>query len=117
MENDVDRLFLQSRGSHRRLPSLLTRRYADHSDPPGGDGRITEEAFAVWADHANHFMYGIPGNEWRGFKVADDARGPSFDPTTGERVPSPEALKAAREYRSEERRVGKECRSRWSPYH
>ena len=22
-----------------------------------------------------------------------------------------------REYRSEERRVGKECRSRWSPYH
>ena len=23
----------------------------------------------------------------------------------------------ASEYRSEERRVGKECRSRWSPYH
>ena len=23
----------------------------------------------------------------------------------------------ARKYRSEERRVGKECRSRWSPYH
>ena len=22
-----------------------------------------------------------------------------------------------RDYRSEERRVGKECRSRWSPYH
>ena len=22
-----------------------------------------------------------------------------------------------KEYRSEERRVGKECRSRWSPYH
>ena len=27
-----------------------------------------------------------------------------------------EALAAAR-FRSEERRVGKECRSRWSPYH
>ena len=26
-------------------------------------------------------------------------------------------LKATREKRSEERRVGKECRSRWSPYH
>ena len=24
---------------------------------------------------------------------------------------------AIAEYRSEERRVGKECRSRWSPYH
>ena len=26
-------------------------------------------------------------------------------------------LKIMREERSEERRVGKECRSRWSPYH
>ena len=26
-------------------------------------------------------------------------------------------LYTAREIRSEERRVGKECRSRWSPYH
>ena len=25
--------------------------------------------------------------------------------------------KVAFQYRSEERRVGKECRSRWSPYH
>src|SRR2546427_2246092 len=43
-------------------------------------------------------MYGIPGNEWRGFKVADDARGPVFDPTVGERLPSPEALRSARDY-------------------
>ena len=28
-----------------------------------------------------------------------------------------EQIKIARELRSEERRVGKECRSRWSPYH
>src|SRR2546422_8159364 len=27
------------------------------------------------------------------------------------------SLPAALSYRSEERRVGKECRSRWSPYH
>ena len=27
------------------------------------------------------------------------------------------ALKTERKRRSEERRVGKECRSRWSPYH
>ena len=26
-------------------------------------------------------------------------------------------LLADRDFRSEERRVGKECRSRWSPYH
>src|SRR5687768_8820134 len=28
-----------------------------------------------------------------------------------------EAAKLMEEHRSEERRVGKECRSRWSPYH
>ena len=26
-------------------------------------------------------------------------------------------MEIVNEYRSEERRVGKECRSRWSPYH
>ena len=34
--------------------------------------------------------------------------------------PAEENLKARQEFqdnRSEERRVGKECRSRWSPYH
>ena len=29
----------------------------------------------------------------------------------------PDGLKCPQEIRSEERRVGKECRSRWSPYH
>ena|SRR5256885_16295229 len=28
-----------------------------------------------------------------------------------------ETVAALRDHRSEERRVGKECRSRWSPYH
>jgi glycine/D-amino acid oxidase-like deaminating enzyme len=65
---------------------------------PPGDQRFTETAMPVWADHGTTFMYGIPGNEWRGFKVADDTRGPVFDPTTGERTPSPEAIKTARDY-------------------
>jgi len=65
---------------------------------PPGDARFTEEALPVWADHGKRFMYGIPGNEWRGFKVADDTRGPPFDPTSGERIVSSEGLRAAREY-------------------
>ena len=32
-------------------------------------------------------------------------------------IPKNQELKAAEFWRSEERRVGKECRSRWSPYH
>src|SRR6266513_1699672 len=75
-----------------------TRQEVFFFGPPPGDRRFTEEALPVWADHGTRFMYGIPGNEWRGFKVADDTRGPVFDPTTGERVPSPEALQIARDY-------------------
>ena len=35
----------------------------------------------------------------------------------GERKKPVEAVKLRENHRSEERRVGKECRSRWSPYH
>ena len=65
---------------------------------PSGDRRYTEEALPVWADHGTRFMYGIPGNEWRGFKVADDSRGPVFDPTNGERTATEAALQIARDY-------------------
>lgn len=66
--------------------------------PPAGDSRFSDHGMPVWADHRGHFLYGIPGNDRRGFKVADDTRGPEFDPTSGERVVSPEALKYVREY-------------------
>jgi glycine/D-amino acid oxidase-like deaminating enzyme len=65
---------------------------------PDGDGRFFEEALPVWIDNGKPLFYGIPGNQWRGFKVADDARGPLFDPTSGERVASAEGLQAARDY-------------------
>jgi sarcosine oxidase len=52
----------------------------------------------VWADHYGRFRYGIPGNDHRGFKIADDTRGADFDPTNGERIINPEALKEIREY-------------------
>ena len=65
---------------------------------PSGDSRFTEESFPVWIDHGERLLYGIPGNQWRGFKVADDTRGAPFDPTSGERVASAEGLQAARDY-------------------
>ena len=65
---------------------------------PPGDQRFTETALPVWADHGTTFMYGIPGNEWRGFKVADDTRGPVIDPTSASRIPDPESLQKARDY-------------------
>jgi sarcosine oxidase len=59
---------------------------------------FTEARLPVWADHGDKFVYGIPGNDRRGFKIADDTRGPDFDPTNGERIVNAEALKEIREY-------------------
>jgi sarcosine oxidase len=59
---------------------------------------FTDAHLPVWADHGDKFLYGIPGSDRRGFKVADDTRGPAFDPTNGERSVNPETLKEIREY-------------------
>ena len=65
---------------------------------PAGDSRFTDAHLPVWGDHGERFLYGIPGNDRRGFKVADDTRGSAFDPTSGERVVSLATLRHVREY-------------------
>jgi sarcosine oxidase len=65
---------------------------------PAGDERFHDPNLPVWADHRDKFRYGIPGRDRRGFKIADDTRGPDFDPTNGERIINPETLKDIREY-------------------
>ena len=65
---------------------------------PAGDDRFSDAHLPVWGDHRGRFLYGIPGSDRRGFKIADDTRGPAFDPTNGERVVSPETLRDIREY-------------------
>jgi len=65
---------------------------------PAGDDRFSEARLPVWADHRDRFIYGIPAADGRGFKVADDTRGPEFEPTSGERIASEQGLKAMRDY-------------------
>jgi glycine/D-amino acid oxidase-like deaminating enzyme len=65
---------------------------------PPGDDRFSDPHLPVWGDHRGSFRYGIPGSGRRGFKIADDTRGPAFDPTNGERVVSQETLKDIRKY-------------------
>jgi sarcosine oxidase len=65
---------------------------------PAGDYRYDEGNLPVWADHSDHFMYGIPGNQNRGFKLADDTRGAEFDPTSGQRLVDSDRLAEARRY-------------------
>ncbi len=65
---------------------------------PAGDSRFSSEKMPVWADHRDRFIYGIPAIDGRGFKIADDTRGPEFDPTSGERVASPDTIRLLRDY-------------------
>jgi len=90
----LGRLFPQTIGKRIRV----TRQEVFFFGPPAGDARYSERKMPVWGDHREHFMYGIPGHQWRGFKVADDTRGPEFDPTSGERVVDHESLKTVRQY-------------------
>jgi glycine/D-amino acid oxidase-like deaminating enzyme len=64
---------------------------------PAG-AQMDDAHLPVWAEHRDRFRYGIPGNDGRGFKIADDTRGEEFDPTSGERLVSDDNLRAVREY-------------------
>ena len=65
---------------------------------PAGDIRFSEEQLPTWIDGGKYPFFGVPGNHWRGFKIADDRRGPVIDPSTMEREVSEEKLRAARAY-------------------
>jgi glycine/D-amino acid oxidase-like deaminating enzyme len=65
---------------------------------PAGDLRFTEERLPTWIDGGKNPFFGVPGNHWRGFKIANDTRGAVIDPTTVEREISEEKLAAARSY-------------------
>ncbi|HEU4388299.1 MAG TPA: FAD-dependent oxidoreductase, partial [Blastocatellia bacterium] len=83
-----------------QLRSLIlpTRQDVFFFGTPANDSRFTEESMPIWLDKSVPIFYGIPGNEYRGLKVACDTRGSVFDPTSGDRLPSNEAAKAARDY-------------------
>ncbi len=64
---------------------------------PAGDGRFQQPAMPVWLDFGEE-IYGLPDFEGRGFKVASDRHGPAFDPDSGKRIVTPEALAKARDF-------------------
>jgi sarcosine oxidase len=92
----LGQLFPQTIGPH----FVSTKQDVFFFGTPAGDPRYNEDKIPVWADHGEHFMYGIPGNQGRGFKLADDTRGPEFNPTSGQRLVGEDRLAAARRYLS-----------------
>lgn len=75
---------------------LPTRQDVFFFGAPAGDARFSEGSFPVWVDFGERIFYGIPGNEHRGFKVADDSHGEPVDPTSLERTPTADNLERAR---------------------
>ena len=64
---------------------------------PAGDARFAPPAMPTWLQLRDEF-YGMPDLESRGFKIANDRHGAAADPDTQSRIPTPEALAAAREF-------------------
>ena len=80
-----------------------TRQEVYYFGPPSGEDRYDDARFPCWMSPSvgvghEDVYYGIPGNQYRGFKIANDARGPDIDPTTTDRTPTPSGIAAAREY-------------------
>lgn len=75
-----------------------TRQEVFYFGTPAGDASFEEDRFPAWVDNSESRFYGIPGNRWRGFKVAQDVAGPTFDPTNGDRRVSDVGLARARAY-------------------
>jgi glycine/D-amino acid oxidase-like deaminating enzyme len=87
----------------RLFPELLggalnpTRQEVYYFGTPPGSEAFSPENFPVWIDFGERVFYGIPGNRGHGFKIADDTRGLSVDPTDMERAPSPDGVRRARQ--------------------
>jgi sarcosine oxidase len=63
---------------------------------PGGDRQFDVGTMPTWVNFGERLVYGIPGNERRGFKVADDTLGADVDPTSLERTVSPSSVATTR---------------------
>jgi len=75
-----------------------TRQEVVYFGTPAGDARFDWTSFPAWLDFGKRRRYGSPGNERRGFKVADDSAGRPVDPTTFDRVVSRETIRTARAF-------------------
>jgi sarcosine oxidase len=85
------------------FPKLLgerifpTRQEVFFFGTPAGDSRFTTPAMPVWIVLKDEY-YGFPDLENRGFKIAYDRHGPSFDPDSGSRIVTAQGLQAVSEY-------------------
>src|SRR5258706_13473456 len=106
------------------VPSGLAQKKNNQGQAPSEKPRNVKpelkKAYKDWLD--KDVAYIITDEEPKAFKKleTDDERERFIEESWRRREPDPytdENEFREEYYRSEERRVGKECRSRWSPYH
>jgi glycine/D-amino acid oxidase-like deaminating enzyme len=73
-----------------------TRQEVFYFGTPRGSQRYLPGHLPIWIDFGERIFYGVPDVHGAGLKIADDTRGEPFDPTTGNRLASPESLERAR---------------------
>jgi monomeric sarcosine oxidase len=76
---------------------FVTRQEVYFFGVPAGDQRFAPPALPGWLFQED-LTYGVPDLESRGFKIALDRHGPSFDPDTQARVPTADGITEMRAY-------------------
>ena len=76
-----------------------TRQEVLYFTPP--NDRYKPGKIPVWIDFGQRIVYGVPDIDGSGFKIADDTRGETIDPTTGKRKVSDEGIARGRKFLSE----------------
>jgi monomeric sarcosine oxidase len=75
---------------------VATRQEVFFFGTPAGSAQYDDDALPAWVHMGDRVVYGVPANERRGLKVADDSAGAEVDPTTQDRAPSRDAIAGAR---------------------
>ena len=75
---------------------VATRQEVFFFATPPGERQYDAGVLPVWVHLGERLVYGIPGHDRRGLKVADDTAGDEVNPTTMERVPTAAGLARAR---------------------
>ena len=92
----LGQLFPETIGSSVRP----TRQEVYYFGTPKGSDRYVAAHLPIWIDFGKRIVYGIPGVDAPWFKLADDTRGETIDPTTMKRTPTEAGIERARQFLS-----------------
>lgn len=76
-----------------------TRQEVYYFQPPSDRYHVGK--LPIWIDFGPRIVYGMPGIDGEWFKIADDTRGETIDPTKMKRVASPQGIERARKFLGE----------------